>query len=301
MKDRIITSAVYVTVFFALIAIKWLVPQGWGALGFDALFCAISIIGCVELMNAFKSVSLPQKAVTIGFCTSIVPLYVLMELTAGSGLIAALICLALYSVILAVFHFTRFWDSNASGTAGSFFAMLYCGVLSCILAAANHFWYESTAAMLLMFFSVVLTDFCAFGVGITLGRRLPEKLAPQISPNKTIIGGVGGLLGGVIGAVLAYFLYYGLNFIPELIEAKRLEQEIAFAVDVKLLLGFILIGFIASVVGQAGDLFESAIKRRCGLKDMGKILPGHGGILDRFDSMLFCGIVILLGFVLLSI
>lgn len=300
MKKRVITSVVYVIVFLAMIALKWLVPAGWGAIGFDALFCVVSIIGCIELLNALNCTSLPQRAVTIAFCAVIVPLYAFTEITTGEGWLAALICAALYSIILTVLHFTRFDGSTGDGTAASFFAMGYCGVLCCTLTAANHFWYESTAAMLLLFLSVVLTDVCAFLIGTGLKRWIPYKLAPSISPNKTVIGGAGGILGGIIGAILAYFLYYGLNFIPELLEAKKLEQEIAFVVDTKILVAFILIGFIISIFGQAGDLFESAIKRRCNIKDMGKCLPGHGGILDRFDSMLFCGIVIILGFVLLS-
>ena len=59
---------------------------------------------------------------------------------------------------------------------------------------------------------------------------------------------------------------------------------------------FILVGLATSVLAQIGDLFESAIKRECGIKDMGKLLPGHGGILDRFDSMLYCSVVVLLCF-----
>lgn len=301
MKKRILTSVVYVVVFLGLIAMKWLIPDGWGSLGFDALFCAISIIGSIELLNALKDASLPQRAVTIAFCSAIVPMYVLTELTTGTGWLAALILAAVYSAVIAVFHFTKFWESSGKGTAAAFFTAGYCGVLCCILAAANHFWYESTAAMLLLFFTVVFTDVGAFLIGSGLKRWIPYKLAPQISPNKTIIGGVGGILGGIIGAIAAYFLYYGLNFIPELIEATKLEQEIAFVVDVKILVAFMLIGFIVSVVGQAGDLFESAVKRSCGIKDMGKCLPGHGGVLDRFDSMLFSGVIILLGFILLSI
>ena len=64
---------------------------------------------------------------------------------------------------------------------------------------------------------------------------------------------------------------------------------------------FALIGFITSVAAQGGDLFESAIKRKCNIKDMGKLLPGHGGVLDRFDSMLFSGLVVMLGFIIIYI
>ena len=120
-------------------------------------------------------------------------------------------------------------------------------------------------------------------------RWLPQKLAPEISPNKTVVGGAGGILGGIAGAILAYFIYFGFNNIG------------AFAVDLKMLGAFALIGFITSVAAQGGDLFESAIKRKCNIKYMGKLLPGHGGVLDRFDSMLFSGLVVMLGFIIIYI
>ena len=62
----------------------------------------------------------------------------------------------------------------------------------------------------------------------------------------------------------------------------------------------IIIGFAVSVATQFGDLFESAVKRECGVKDMGKLLPGHGGIMDRFDGTLFAGIVVLISFILIA-
>ena len=289
MKKRVITSVVYVVVLIGLIALKWLVPGGWGAIGFDALFCAISVIGSFELLRAFKNISLPHKAVTLAFCAGIVPIYALAEITMGLGWLAALIYAGVFAIVIAVLYFTHYGESNALSTAGSFFAMFYCGVLSCVFAAVNHLPHGSTPAIILMFLTVMLTDGAAFVLGSALSKYVPYKLAPRISPRKTVIGGIGGLLGAIVAAIASYFIYYGLSNIGN------------FTVDAWTLVSFILIGFVASVAGQAGDLFESAIKRKCEIKDTGKLLPGHGGVLDRFDSMLFCGVVILLGFILLGI
>lgn len=288
MKKRLLTSVIYVLVLIALIALKWLVPAGWGSLGFDALFCAISVIGSIELLRAIKTVPLAQRALTIAYCSAIVPIYVLMEITMGMGWISALALTVLYVIAQLIFMFTRFNGCTGKSTVASLFTMAYCGVLCCILAVLNHL-AHSLEAVILLFLVVMLTDGAAFVFGILFKRWLPQKLAPEISPNKTVVGGAGGILGGIAGAILAYFIYFGFNNIG------------AFAVDLKMLGAFALIGFITSVAAQGGDLFESAIKRKCNIKDMGKLLPGHGGVLDRFDSMLFSGLVVMLGFIIIYI
>lgn len=109
---------------------------------------------------------------------------------------------------------------------------------------------------------VMAGDSAAYYVGSTFGKN---RLYPAVSPKKSIEGSLGGLAGSLIGAFLARY-----TFFPEL--------GVADCVATALLLG---------VLGQLGDLFESLIKRSCGVKDSGSIVPGHGGILDRLDSILF--------------
>lgn len=111
---------------------------------------------------------------------------------------------------------------------------------------------------------VMCGDSAAYYVGSTLGKT---KLYPQVSPKKSVEGSIGGLAGSVIGAFVSKAVYF-----PEL--------SVADCVATALLLG---------LLGQLGDLFESLIKRSCGVKDSGVIFPGHGGVLDRLDSILFAG------------
>lgn len=113
-----------------------------------------------------------------------------------------------------------------------------------------------------LFVVVMCGDSAAYYVGSAIGRH---KLYPAVSPNKSIEGSLGGLAGSVAGALL----FRGIWF-PEL--------AIGHAVGAALLLG---------ALGQVGDLFESMLKRSCGVKDSGTIIPGHGGVLDRLDSILF--------------
>ena len=110
------------------------------------------------------------------------------------------------------------------------------------------------------------TDICAYFAGVTMGKH---KLCPKISPKKTWEGAVGGILGSVILSGI-----FGLVFAGELLPHC------------------LVIGFLASIVSMFGDLTASIFKRKMGIKDYGNLIPGHGGILDRFDSVLFTGPVI---------
>jgi phosphatidate cytidylyltransferase len=107
-----------------------------------------------------------------------------------------------------------------------------------------------------------------------------KKLCPKISPKKTWAGAIGGTIFGAIGGILVYIIF---------------KPAINFPAPV---IFFALIGIIASVVNIFGDLFESVVKRRAGVKDSGNILPGHGGVLDRIDGTMFAIIPIYLAFLL---
>ena len=297
MKKRIITGAVYVLVILALVILKWMVPDGYGSLGFDALFCAVSVIGCIEFLNAFKGVSFYQRVITIAFCAVIIPLYVIVQLTMEDGLFAVLCCGALYAFILSALNIFDFGNSNVRGTMICFTAMLYCGVLSCVLSALNHLPENSLAVIILTFIAVSFADSGAYIIGSIFKRWVPYKLAPKVSPNKTIIGSVGALIGGMLGAIVAYYIYYGISKvnISDVVAGTPLLYDGALPGVVL----FLILGLAISIISQIGDLFESAMKRECGIKDSGKLLPGHGGVLDRFDSMLFSGVIILLAFLLI--
>ena len=96
-----------------------------------------------------------------------------------------------------------------------------------------------------------------------------KKKAPLISPNKTVEGGISGVLVGTVGAVV-----YGYLILPGLVETLGVA-------------GLVGLGLVVSVAAAIGDLAESALKRECGVKDSSNLLPGHGGMLDRLDSLLW--------------
>ena len=125
---------------------------------------------------------------------------------------------------------------------------------------------ESLVVLCFGLFIVWATDIGAYMIGRKYGKT---KLWPEISPNKTIEGAVGGILSALVVAAVYLIIFPG-------------SQHFGHGSFV-----MILLTVIFSIVGQFGDLVESAIKRHYGVKDSGNILPGHGGILDRFDSLLF--------------
>jgi len=121
-----------------------------------------------------------------------------------------------------------------------------------------------------IFISAWMCDTVAYYSGKFFGKN---KLCPKVSPKKTIEGSIGGLIGSTVGCIgFGVFLNYLGVSIP--------------------LFNFLLIGFISGIFSQMGDLVASSIKRYVGVKDYSNLIPGHGGILDRFDSILFSSVVV---------
>ena len=122
--------------------------------------------------------------------------------------------------------------------------------------------------LLLPMVAAFTSDAFALFAGLALGKH---KLAPELSPKKTVEGAVGGLLGAIV-CCLIYGAVLQFGF----------DRVVSYPL-------LALYGALGSVMGQMGDLSFSYIKRQYGLKDFGNIFPGHGGVLDRFDSVIFCG------------
>jgi len=126
---------------------------------------------------------------------------------------------------------------------------------------------------------VIVTDIAAYFTGRLTGG---PKLAPKISPGKTWAGFAGGIVAaGLASSVFGSFQYYTIDS-----NASNIPQQ-PFQLDWEVITVSFFVGLFFSLLAQAGDLFESWIKRKAGVKDSGKLLPGHGGLLDRIDGLLF--------------
>ena len=134
----------------------------------------------------------------------------------------------------------------------------------------------STMAMGLTFTSALFTDVFAWGVGRRFGRH---PLTPEISPKKTVEGAVGGLVGAAVSTPVCAFISWAIVYLTVSPEAAAYPMP-----SMPVLM---LVALFAGVASQFGDLTASAVKRFCGIKDYGSFLPGHGGMMDRIDSVLF--------------
>jgi phosphatidate cytidylyltransferase len=177
-----------------------------------------------------------------------------MPLLLTSALVLSLICLLVHPQKEGAFI----------GWAWTIAGILYVGWLLSYFVALRGL-DDGRDWVFLALFATFGSDTAAFFVGRALGRH---KLAPRISPGKTWEGTIAGFLGAIIVSLLFTMLLpisYGQA---------------------------ILLGFLVSLFGQLGDLAESLLKRNMGVKDSGKLLPGHGGFLDRIDSIVFAGVVV---------
>ena len=265
MKQRILVAVVGIPLLLAVLC--W-APDWATAL----LLAALSVIAAHELLTAVCGA---EKA---------------KRWTALSAVTGAL-------VIAAVYFSGEHYADSPAGTvlrwliAAAVLALLLASVLTygrpgalvlqdvCVMAVAGLVipWAFSSmlqlrmlphgAGMVLMpLVAAFCSDSAALFTGMACGRH---KMAPLVSPHKTVEGALGGIAGGVVGMVIFRIVFYFCTLVP-------------------LHMGWgVVIGRAGALMGELGDLSFSVIKRQVGIKDYGRLLPGHGGVLDRFDSVLF--------------
>ncbi len=262
MKTRIITGLIYAVFLAALLIVN--VPI------VDTLIVVIiSLIGIYEYNKAFKTAGFNPIS-WIGYISC-------FALFSMGGIIAnedKILCLriAIPAIIITIFMYlilTNLKYNIVDLMITCFGVILIPFMFSFIklILMMEH----GRTLILYVILGAFASDILAYFVGSKFGKR---KLCPKISPNKTVEGSIAGIIGVVISyIVLTYFVnkYLGLNINMWLI---------------------IISGVIVSIVGQFGDLAASSIKRFCKIKDFGSIMPGHGGILDRCDSIMFVAPVI---------
>jgi len=252
LKQRIITAIAALAIFFPLVII--------GGLPFTIAIYIIASIGLYELlrMKDLRIFSFEGIIVWIALALLLMPSTWTVEVQQWIGYtkIEMMFALILILLIYTVISKNKFTFDHAAFTA---FSALYIGIGFYYLIETRFYGFEYVFYALLVIWT---TDSGAYFVGRKIGNR---KLWPDISPNKTVEGFIGGIVFAVLFACVFQIFY-------------------PIAPSYMML---IIVTIVASIVGQLGDLVESALKRHFGVKDSGNLLPGHGGILDRFDSLLF--------------
>lgn len=252
MKTRVIAAAVLVPALFLLLLAA---PEIASAVVFGILFA----VGAYELLYRTGLVIHIRMTVYSGLMAFAVSMWSYFGAVEGYALIGLMVFWVLLFAEMMADHVKVTVEMLGICLLGGAVIPYLLGALIRVRTMANgRFW------IMIPFVIAFLSDAGAYFVGLKLGRH---KLAPVVSPNKTIEGMLGGMVCAVVGMLIyAAVLSIGFHF------------RIRFGVAV-------LYGLIGSAAGVFGDLSFSVIKRQTGIKDYGYLIPGHGGFLDRFDSI----------------
>ncbi len=260
MKQRIVTAAILIVILFAALFFYY-TPV------FNVIVSIICMMATYEILHAYGLLqNIPLSIVNFVF-SALVPFFMISGFSRYVMPITFVYVIAQFIVVIAdskrvmvsqvaTMFFTTFVTSFAFSTIAYMkvvhpqHSMFYCFI---------------------MFIAAWITDSGAYFTGRFLGKH---KMAPYISPHKTWEGAVGGVAASTAGAIIAGFVYQAIC------AANGMAVDIHFV-------PLALTGCAASIIGELGDLSASCIKRQCKIKDFGSIMPGHGGILDRFDSLMF--------------
>ena len=261
-KERTISA-----VLLVIMALVSILP---GGIILVVVLYGISIIGFLELTKAcgirqkdnlgnYKKInSLEIMGLIIITCYSLVTF-----LTQNTSYTLMIMIMALIALMFVyVFTFPKY---HANQVMSTYFSLIYAPVMLSFVFLTRQL-ENGIYLVWMIFINSWISDTCAYLVGVMIGKH---KLAPVLSPKKSIEGSVGGIVGSaLVGALFGYFMDVTLE-----------TQQLVLILPI--------VGGVGSVISQVGDLAASAVKRNFEIKDYGKLIPGHGGIMDRFDSVIF--------------
>ena len=270
MLKRTITSIVGIAVLIPVILFSNTVVLPIAV----AVFSVIALLEMFKCIGIYENVLLTFPFYILSVISPFAMRYLWLDpMKQSVAFLLILIIIMLYEFTIMVFSKGKL---DLSKTTTAFFVSVYiifafCGIIY-LRDAGNDYVY------LLVFIMAWLTDIFAYLTGMLLGKH---KLIPEISPKKTVEGSIGGVVVSTAVFVIVS------KFLP----ALELSNINIFVL--------IISGIIMSFVAQIGDLCMSAVKRQFGIKDFGKLFPGHGGVLDRFDSVLAVSAVMTVLFIII--
>ncbi|MGI6007579.1 MAG: phosphatidate cytidylyltransferase [Ruminococcus sp.] len=252
-KTRLISGII-------LVLAALLVIISGGVILYGALMC-VSVIGAAELMRAMKVHGSTYGLLEITSFLTVIAYDTVIFLGHEELQLMVLIGGLVLNMFVYVFTYPRY---HADQITAAFFSIVYAGVMLSFIYQTRMM-EKGAFVVWLIFLCSWGCDTCAYCVGMLIGKH---KMAPVLSPKKSVEGAVGGVVGAALLGVI-----YGAA-----VKGDIMEYGIICAVG--------------ALISMVGDLAASAIKRNHDIKDYGRLIPGHGGIMDRFDSVIFTAPVI---------
>lgn len=270
MKTRVITAVVGLALLAVVLAF-------FNTILFDLVLSAVCLIAIHEVFSAMGFGKKQWYLYAVA-----VPFTLLVMLTTSDAARALVLPVSfLVLLVLNICQITHVQTLDFGKLAGYVY---FSGVIIFCFYSLIHlkrmlpfeqYHYDAVYFILLTLCFAWGGDTAAYFAGRAFGKH---KLAPVVSPHKTVEGAVGGVLGSILAGILLTCVYAALSSGYHVISVQMRTTHYEV---------LLVMGAIASVLGILGDLFASAVKRQAGIKDYGTIFPGHGGILDRFDSVMF--------------
>ena len=250
-KTRLLSGIVLVIIAFATIF-----------LGGDVLFATLLIISLIGVSELYKVVKIEKAPLGIVGYIGVVAYYFLIRAQKKEDLMMFAIILLILVMAVYVFAFPKYVSEQVMT---AYFGVFYVAIMLSYIYQTRLL-KDGLFLVGLVFLCSWGCDTCAYCVGVLIGKH---KMAPVLSPKKSVEGGIGGVIGAALLGALYGFL---------------VRNQVGF--DHPALVCAVVCG-VGGLISMVGDLAASAVKRNYGIKDYGKLIPGHGGILDRFDSVLF--------------
>lgn len=233
------------------------------SIGGGLLYSVTAVISLVGMFELYRVMGIEKKALGIVGYLAGISYYGLLWFDKEEYVTLMAIAALMLLMVIYVFTFPHYGTEQVTV---AFFGIFYLSIMLSYLYQVREM-ADGSYLVWLIFISSWGCDTCAYCVGMLFGKH---KLAPILSPKKSIEGAIGGVLGAALIGLVYSFL-----FGSKMLEVQNPQAACAGACA------------IAAMISQIGDLAASAIKRNHDIKDYGHLIPGHGGVLDRFDSMIF--------------
>lgn len=260
MLTRIITAIVGISIGIGVMFLA-------DTIVFDIVIAALAVLIVYELLSNCKCLEFKVHSAVCFVFAAALP-FLIQYFTMDIVYIFATLCIFIMMAAFIASHKKMEFDKVCFMLTTTLLSSM---AMCCMIKMKNMSDIHGVCYVVICLAAAWLSDGAAYFVGTFFGKH---KLCPEISPKKTVEGAVGGVVGGTVILLIYIFVY------------QKVQASRGYDFSVNYLVA-VIIGLVSGLLSIVGDLTASLIKRQHNIKDFGKIMPGHGGVLDRFDSVLF--------------